>query len=1006
MHNLSSVRAGLLRVGLILAALLVVTASPAWAQLSGIAGVARDTSGAVLPGVTVEASSPALIEKVRVTVTDGEGRYSLSALTPGTYKVTFTLAGFSVYSREGLNLASGFTATANADMAVGGLEETITVSGASPLVDIQNSRSQSVLSRDVIDSVPLGKGYAGLQVMTVGAIGGLVNPTGGRDVGGSRGDSYSGALAIHGNADGKLTLDGKTTSFRGGRMTLFHINQMSVAEIVVDTGGNTAESVYGGSSVRVITKDGGNLFSGQIRADYAPTGMQSDNFNADLAARGIREANRIKLLYDVGVSVGGPIKQDKLWFFTAHRLAESEEYLAGIYYNKLQHSNPPFWEADLSRQGHSKGYDRDDQVKFTWQSSEKNKFGFQYVNQKNCGCFFGIGAAITPENTFGHYFTGPGGGQHMINASWTYPVTNKLLIEATGGVWIVDNDLPTPEGVDATDISVFDLGLGKFYGQLFTANPFGLNPGWVNTQGNKGDQGDSSEEIKVSYVTGAHSFKVGFQSVHQRYNEFSTGPRYEPAIMHIYFNRTPLYIAQMASPSYYNLRMLDYGFFFQDSFTTDRLTINAGLRFDKTRSGSPAFTRPGGYFLDAIDFPALSGFSNFKDITPRLGAAYDLFGNGKTAVKFNYGKNLVNEGLERALASHPAISLNDLANRTWNDVNGNYVPDCDYRNVLANGECGQLSGLGFGTALPVLQFSDDAKEGWGNRNYTTTTSALIQHELAPGIGVTFGYYRTSYGNLLENDNLLVAPSDFTEYCVTGRSDSRLPGGGGQQICGLYDVSPAKFGLNNRLRSLSKNSSVYNGFDALINARFNNGATLQGGFNTGNTAVDNCNSADFAPQFCKSNNPPWSAQHNLKLSGQYPLPWYGLVTSATFVNLAGTSQDALSQYTNAEIAPSLGRNLAACGSRTIATCTARVRVRLHEPNSLREPRQNQIDWRIGASIRMGNARIEPRFEIYNLFNASDVQSLNTTYTTAANNPWLNAAGVLTARLFKLAVQVDF
>ena len=941
-----------------------------------------------------------------MTVTDGEGRYTISALTPGTYKVTFTLPGFSVYSREGLDISAGFTVTANADMAVGGLEETITVSGASPLVDIQNSRSQSVLTRDVIDSVPLGKGYAGLQVMTVGAIGSLVNPTGGRDVGGSRGDSYSGALSVHGNSDGKLTLDGKTTSFRGGRMTLFHINQMSVAEIVVDTGGNSAESVYGGSSVRVITKDGGNLFSGQVRADFAPTGMQSDNLTAALKARGIGEANSIKKLYDVGFSLGGPVMQDKLWFYTAHRLAESEEYLAGIYYNKLQHQVPPFFEADLDRQGHSKGYDRDDQVKFTWQASEKNKISLQYVNQKNCGCFFGIGATFAPEATFGHYFEGPGGGQHMINGTWTYPATNKLLIEAMAGVWIVDNNLPTPEGVDDSDIAVFDLGIGKFYGQLFTGNPFGLNPGWVNTQGNKGDQGDSSWDAKVSYVTGSHSLKVGFQGVHQRYNEYSTGPRYDPAIMHIYANRTPLYIAQMASPSYYNLRMLDYGFFAQDSFTANRLTVNAGIRFDKTTSGAPAFTRPGGYFLDAIDFPAMSGFSNFKDFTPRFGAAYDLFGTGRTAIKFNIGNNLVNEGLARALASHPGIALNDLANRTWNDANGDYHPDCDYRNVLANGECGQLSGLGFGTQLPLLNFAENARSGWGQREHTWTTSALIQHELTEGIGVTVGYYRTSFANNLTNDNLMVERSDFSEYCVTAPTDSRLPGGGGSQICGLFDVNPAKYGLNDRLRVVSKNTRVYNGVDVLINARFGNGATLQGGFNTGQTTIDNCNAYDAPPQHCKANSPPWKGQHNLKLSGQLPLPWYGLVTSATFVNLPGIARNATTFFTNAEIAPSLGRNLAACGTATVATCTARALVSLHPSNSEFEPRQNQVDWRIGSSIRMGNIRVEPRFEIYNLFNASDVQALSSRYTPGANNTWLNAAGVLTARLFKFAVQVDW
>ena len=257
----------------ILAAFLVVTASPAWAQVdSGLAGAASDTTGAVLPGVTVEASSPALIEGVRVAVTDGAGRYNITALRPGTYTVTFTLPGFSTFVREGIELTAGFTGNVNAEMSVGALEETITVSGASPVVDIQNARAQEVIERETFDALPLAGGYSGLQVLTVGALGSLVNPTGGRDVGGVRGDSYSGAMQVHGNSDGKLALDGKPTSFRGTRMTLFHINQQSVEEIVVDIGGNSAETQYGGSSVNIITKDGGNIFSRQLRRQLRPDG--------------------------------------------------------------------------------------------------------------------------------------------------------------------------------------------------------------------------------------------------------------------------------------------------------------------------------------------------------------------------------------------------------------------------------------------------------------------------------------------------------------------------------------------------------------------------------------------------------------------------------------------------------------------------------------------------------------------------------------------------------------
>ena len=987
----------------ILAAFLVVTASPAWAQVdSGLAGAASDTTGAVLPGVTVEASSPALIEGVRVAVTDGAGRYNITALRPGTYTVTFTLPGFSTFVREGIELTAGFTGNVNAEMSVGALEETITVSGASPVVDIQNARAQEVIERETFDALPLAGGYSGLQVLTVGALGSLVNPTGGRDVGGVRGDSYSGAMQVHGNSDGKLALDGKPTSFRGTRMTLFHINQQSVEEIVVDIGGNSAETQYGGSSVNIITKDGGNIFTGSFAANYAPTGMQSDNLTSELMSRGLTLPNKVKKLYDVSGSFGGPIARDKLWFYTAHRLAEAQEFLAGIFYNKLQ--GQPFFERDLDRQGFSQAFDRDNQVKFTWQASERNKFNFQWVVQHNCGCFFGQSAGRAPEATFPHFFTGPFGGQHMVNGTWTLPATNRLLIEAKASYWYVFNQLPPVEGVSPGDIAAVDLARGIAFGQLFTTNPYALRTGFVNTQGGKGDQGDTSQEFKVSYVTGSHSFKVGLQSIQQRYNEFSTGPQYvnRPPIQYLMRGRVPELLVQLAAPNYYNLRMFEMGLFAQDAWTIDRLTLNMGVRYDHTRSYSPEFTSPGGFFLDEITWPAQGGFSNFHDITPRFAAAYDLTGSGRTALKFNIGRYVLNEGMARILATHPSLAITNQAFRTWNDENLNLEPDCNLKSNLANGECGATSGAGFGIPTPILEYSDQSKSGWGNRPYSWTMSFLLEHELAPGIAASVGYYRNINGNIVRTDNRLAAPSDYNEFCVTQPVDSRLPAGGGSDVCGLFDVNPLLFGQVDNIRDLSNYESSYHGIDLLINARFDNGAFIQGGFNTGESRVNNCDAPDFPEQFCDRASLPWKGQHNIKLQGQYPLPG-GLVTSATFLNLPGIARNASLRYSNALIAPRLGRDLAACAApRTGAGCTASVNVLLYPNNSEFEDRQTQVDWRLAANINAGDVRFQPRFEIYNLFNANDVQGLNGRYGSA----WLNAAGILTARLFKFAVQIDF
>ena len=994
----------------ILAALLVVTALPAWAQVdSGVAGVVSDATGAVLPGVTVEASSPALIEGVRVSITDGAGRYNITALRPGTYSVTFTLPGFSTFVRDGIELTGGFTANVNGEMSVGALEETVTVSGASPLVDIQNSRAQEVIERETFDALPVVGGYSGLQVLTVGALGSLVNPTRGRDVGGVRGDSYSGAMEVHGNSDGKLSIDGKPTSYRGTRMTLFHINQQSVEEITVDIGGNSAETQYGGSSVNIITKDGGNIFTGSFAGNFGPPELQSDNLDDDIRARGIDEGNQVKRLYDVSGSFGGPIARDKLWFYTAHRVAEAQEFLAGLFYNKNQGQFPPSYEEDHSQQAFSKAFDRDNQIKFTWQAAEKHKLNFQWILQHNCGCFFAQGEFYTPEATTTHFFAGDFlDSQHLVNGTWTYPATNRLLLEAKASYWYVTDTVPLVEGSNPDDIAVWDQGIGKAYGQLFNRGLFRLQASWIGMQGPHGDKGDTSQEFKVSYVTGSHSFKTGIQSVQQRYNEFATGPSYtsRPPIAYVMFNGTPTSLAQLAAPNFFNLRMTDLGAFAQDAWTIDRLTLNLGVRYDYTTSYAPEFTRPAGYFLDEITWPAQGGFSGFHDITPRFAAAYDLTGSGRTALKFSFGRYVLNEGMSRIFRLHPSLAITDQVTRTWNDTNGDFLPDCDLRNNLLNGECGATSGAGFGTTRPITGYTDEARLGWFNRPYTWTTSILLEHELAPGIAASVGYYRTTNHNIVRPDNRLAGPADYDEYCVTTPSDSRFPGGGGNDVCGLFDIKPSLFGQVDTIYDHSNWKQWYNGIDVLINARFDNGAFIAGGFNTGETRLDRCDAPDFPEQFCDRANPPWSGQHNFKFHGSYPLPWWNLVTSATFLNLPGIQRNAQTTVRNAQIEPALGRDLAGCGTRTGADCSRTVTVKLYPDNSEFTGRQTQVDWRLATNIEAGGARIQPRFEIYNLFNANDIQGLNSQYTPGPTNPWLNITGILTARLFKFAVQIDF
>ena len=243
-----------------------------------IAGAAKDSSGAVLPGVTVEASSPALIEKVRTTTTDDKGEYKITELRPGTYAVTFTLPGFNTFKRDGLQLAPNFTATINATLAVGAIQETVTVSGSTPLVDTQNVSQQRTISKELLDAVPSAKSMLALASLMPS----VVEPPNAQDVGGSKGER-SVRLSVHGSKtyDSRLLQDGMRytalTPFPGtpvAPQTIFvptgegtgrgyYINPLAAQEVVIDTGSlGSAQYQYGGAQVNMIPKDGGNSFSG------------------------------------------------------------------------------------------------------------------------------------------------------------------------------------------------------------------------------------------------------------------------------------------------------------------------------------------------------------------------------------------------------------------------------------------------------------------------------------------------------------------------------------------------------------------------------------------------------------------------------------------------------------------------------------------------------------------------------------------------------------------------
>src|SRR5262245_16770010 len=565
-----------------------------------IAGSAKDTTGAVLPGVTVEAASPALIEKVRTGVTDSQGNYKITDLRPGTYTVTFTLPGFGTYRRENVELNAGVTAAVNAEMKVGALEETVTVTGASPVVDVQNVRKQTVLTREVLDTIPTGKTIQGFATLTLGARGsGSDGGTSTVDVGGNKGEGNAG-FGVHGlrGEDSQITQDGMfANAIIGSGNTqnkMTQINQAFVQEMTLLTSGIGAESQTGGVQINVVPREGSNQFKVYFNTSGAGSSFQNSNLDADLIARGVTTAPKIVKVWDIGGALGGPIKPDKLWFFTAHRYWGAGEIVPGDYYNKTQGTF--VYTPDLSRPAHTRRTNRDDSVRLTWQVTTKSKVAVNYSNQFICNCFNTING--TPPTAPEASINGPKNHPQLTQGIWNYPATSHLLFEA--GATYSHNPLviSRQDGVTFTTVPLIEQTTNFRYNAWTQGIVFGRGYTYPAL---KEYTDQTNQRFSVSYVSGSHALKVGFttlegfQPVNVQLNEVpGVGP-----VVYTLRNGLPVSLTQYASPFDGGRSVIphDLAIFAQDQWTTRRLTANLGLRYDNHAESIDAMTTPNMAFI-------------------------------------------------------------------------------------------------------------------------------------------------------------------------------------------------------------------------------------------------------------------------------------------------------------------------------------------------------------------------------------------------------------------------
>ena len=974
-----------------LSVITLPTTAPGQTALSGsISGVVRDASGGILPGVTVEAASPALIERARSVTTDENGVYRIISLVPGTYSVTFSLSGFTTVKREGVELTTGFTAQVNAELGVGTVQETITVSGAAPLVDTQNVLSRNVFSDKELDQLPVTKTIRSYAPLIVGATMAATS----QDVGGNRGEANT-SIGIHGGkgTDMLYMVNGLRPASmmnQGGGSRTYSINAATAQEITFQTGGISAESETGGIVMNVVPKEGGNTFTGYFNVAYANDAFQGTNTNPELLSRGLIPPLKIRKIYDVNPAFGGRIIRDRLWFYASQRTWDSQapSPTPGNYFNKTQ--GTAVYTPDFDRPFYRRNPRRSNSIRLTLQATDKQKISVGDDLQRNCNCPQ-IQANAAPEGLGYHSYR-----ENFVDGSWTYTATSRLLFESAVANYRATYGYNPPDDVtlSAKDIGVTELSTGYRFNSRATA---------TNTDGGYGTitHDQTNGRFATSYVTGSHAFKIGtFIQIGKRgHDSFMIGDR-----AYTVRNGAPTQVTIFASPAVNNNRLVNMGLYSQDQWTVKKATMNLGVRFDYLNAWDPAQSAAAGLFVPARFYPEAKNLPNFKDLSPRLGVAYDLFGNGKTAIKGTIGRYVTLIGANLAQLWHPANQQVNNANRTWSDANGNFIPDCDLVMPAANGECGPLSNTKFGLSTNETRLGADAFNGFGNRSYNWQSSVSLQHELRPGLSVNAAYFRTWYGNFTVTDNLAVVPADFSPYCFAAPTNADLPSGGGGQICDLYDINPAKFGINDNLVTLASNygkqSEIYDGVDLTANFRFGRGGLLSGGVGTGHTTTNNCDVLMDSPQkrFCKVTL-PLAGQTQMKISGAYPLKW-DIQASATYQDLPGIPITASYVVSNAEARPTLGRNFGACGAA--ATCTATTTVELIEPNTMFENRIRQVDLRLSKSVRIGRYRLQGNFDAYNALNASPILSINTRYGTS----WRQPTEILAARTIKLGGTFSF
>ena len=1043
---------GALKCVAMLAAIVLL---PALAFAQGtLTGTVRDASGGVLPGVTVEATSPAIQGGVRSVVTDNAGIYRIIDLPGGTYSLSFTLPGFNVVKRDEIQLGGSATLTIPIELRVGDLQETITVTGETPVVDVQTVKRETVLDAEVIQTVPGTRTVGNLLNATPGLTvdGNGVNATPTMTFFSARGGQTN---------EGRMTVNGLTVAaaFNGGGVSSYILDSVNADETSVVVSGGMGESDTGGPVMNIVPRSGGNNFRGQAFYSNAGDWSRGDNLDDELRAVGIDEAPGIIGAYDSSITYSGPVKRDRIWFLGSYRKLNTQTAVEGIVANANAGNLARWdWVRDDSlparqSQGRAMYIGR-----ASAQITQKHRVNFSHEYQHRCegaplgretteGChsrgadwIASAGATTSPEAATS-YIDFP---YSLTQALWTAPVTNKILLEAGySRLWYEHAGGPgqlPPDGI-------FDIGVTE---QSATANP---TVGYTNpvpranyayralSQYSDNNSTPNHWRASASYVTGSHSMKVGYQG---SYLVNNTNRVRNESLLSYRFNQGIPNQFTMTIPEWHTAdRTSTAALFIQDTWTRGRMTLQGALRYDRASSFSPGGELNGTTVTSRINpapitFDRTVSVEGFNDITPRFGFAYDVFGNGRTAVKFNMGHYLDAATNDSAYTrNNPANRIVSSVNRGWTDTNGNKVVDCNLLNFAAQSPatgsgdtCNALTGndLNFGgTSGNLTQVNPDTLTGWGVRENDWQWGVTVQQELMPRLSVEVGYARRWFQGVTVTDNLARTPDEYDSYVITVPSDPRLPGGGGYPVRVFVPTAAAAGeAARNYITFQSdfgpEQTNYWHGVDVTLNARTRWGLTFSGGTSTGRSVNDDCATAGVidSPDLrdCRDVDPFQTTFRGLT---SYTIPKIDVLVSGTVRSQPQVERSASLNLPNTATSSACAPNPAACttvqgllgrlpaGSN--ATGTTAIALTDNEHRLFSGERRTQVDMRFAKILRFGSTRADIGVDLGNLLNTNYATTWENTYqysigNTAQGGTWDNPTAVYTPRFVRLNFTVAF